>query len=103
MGTIGGTGISVSLRMHADRSKSMNSSAFSCADRSVALQPLGKGRVVLEVSLGVVPALETWMSLITTRPHWTWSGSTLRGVLNVKYWTEGLCSVVCGALGMASL
>jgi hypothetical protein len=48
--------------MHADRSKSMNRSAFSCGERSWVWQPSGK-------SVSTWSVLETWMSLKTTRPQ----------------------------------
>ena len=72
-----------------DRSKSMNSSAFSCGVSSVVTQPLGNG--CLPESDGV-PA-DTCRSLITTRPHCC-SGATSTGVLNEKYCTIGVFLVV---------
>ena len=72
------TGGVVSERMQAAMSKNMNSSTFSWGDRSVVVQPLGKGALTWSPE-------ETWMSLLTTRPHWFASGAPI-GVLKLKYW-----------------
>ena len=54
----GGVGGAWSLWMHDERSKSMNSSAFSCGESSVVLQPPG------HAGPGVSPTpAETWRSL----------------------------------------
>jgi hypothetical protein len=51
---------------HEERSKSMNSSAFSCAESFTFEHPAGT--FLLNVSAGLT-ALPTWRSLKTTRPQ----------------------------------
>src|SRR5262245_3540379 len=81
-GTDGGLSSGIT---HDDRSKSMNSSAFSCGVSVVVVQPLGNGDLP---ESNPIPA-DTCRSLITTRPHCC-SGAASTGVLNEKYWTIGL-------------
>src|SRR5688572_5919776 len=76
---MGGRGGSESGCTQEERSNSMNSSAFSCGDRSVVTQPVGQGRPPMS------PA-ETWMSVNTVRPHSMPTGAAT-GVLKVKYCT----------------
>src|SRR5258708_2089729 len=76
----GGIGGWLSFCTHADKSNSMNTSAFSCGVMPWVMQPVGNG----------LPARspdETWMSLNTTRPH-ILSSSAPTGALNVKYLTD---------------
>src|SRR5580704_714543 len=90
--------------MHDDKSKSMNSRAFSCGERSVVTQPFGKGCPVSSpngMPASFVAPEDTCRSLYTTRPHCA-PASTSRGVLNVMYSTAvwpggdvfGFCSVI---------
>src|ERR1700722_14283469 len=71
---------------HAERSKSMNSRAFSCGDRSVSAQPAGGGGLSLVAGL---PA--TCRSLKTARPQYVGpvlsggGGALITGVSNEKY------------------
>src|SRR6187549_413978 len=79
----GVVGVPVSICTHDDRSKNMNSSAFSCALRSMGpVQPPGKpGAPGCELS----PApSDTCTSVNTTRPHW-FAADVSTGVLNVRY------------------
>jgi hypothetical protein len=59
---VGGGGGAAPLHTGDARSKNMNSSARSCADIAVVVQPPGKG-------LPVASPEATWMSLKTTRPQ----------------------------------
>ena len=58
-----GTGSESSVT-HDDRSKSMNSSAFSCGERSFASQPAGGGE-----KSWIDGSPPTWRSLKTARPQ----------------------------------
>ena len=89
--TAGGVGGALSLWMQDDRSKSMNSSAFSCAERSPVLHDCGNG-----LFPGVFADALTWKSLNTTRPHCIGSGTSV-GVLKV------MCIVAFGSVvGMSA-
>jgi len=67
VGIGGSSGVPVSTCTQDDRSKNMNSSAFSCAvSVSGAVQPIGNG--VSGWELSPEPS-ETWTSVNTTRPH----------------------------------
>src|SRR3954469_23402479 len=67
--------------MHEDKSKIINSSAFSCGKSSVS--ELVEQRSGNGVSASSPPPNETCTSLNTIRPH---SGAPT-GVVNEKYWT----------------
>src|ERR1700679_3752277 len=60
-------GATVSGMTQEERSKSMNSSAFSCGERSVSAQLAG-GAVLVVSFVEVSPA--TWRSLNTARPQY---------------------------------
>src|SRR6187399_1919664 len=64
----GNSGVPVSTCTHDDRSKNMNSSAFSCAvSVNGAVHPIGNG--VSGCELSPDPS-DTCTSVNTTRPHW---------------------------------
>ena len=61
--TAGGIGILFSGRTHDERSKSMNSRAFSWAVSSVELHPIGKGCIASEKSTGFAGSVTTCTSV----------------------------------------
>src|SRR5262249_3380606 len=89
-GTPAAGGWTVSGMTQDERSKSMNSSAFACGDRSAVMQPPGGGE--LSVVAGSPP---TCRSLKTARPQY-WGGppsgrgGAFTGVSNEKYIVEAL-------------
>src|SRR6185312_3280990 len=87
---IGGRGWSKSFCTQEDRSKNMNSSAFSWGDSAVDVHPPGNGVSGCDES---PDAALTWMSVNTTRPHWPAAGAAT-GVLKVRYWTDWAGDVV---------
>src|SRR4051812_49175611 len=85
IGGVGGLGGAVSGCTHDARSKSMNSSTFSCGVRGLSLHSAGK------TTFWVVAASLTWKSLNSTRPHCCAPGVPT-GVLKVK------CCTVAGVV-----
>src|SRR6516162_265023 len=87
---VGGTG---SGWTQDERSKSMNSSAFSCGDKSpVVTQPPGNGVPGRDVSwVPLELADTTWRSVNTVRPHWLAGivAASSAGVFRVMYSTPG--------------
>src|SRR5512132_2119855 len=76
---------------HEERSKIMNTSAFSCAEKPPSrMQVWGKVMLLLRMA-----EVATWKSLKTTRPHWTpaspsGSGGGFSGMLKVRCWSDGM-------------
>src|SRR5262245_61197399 len=83
-GTIGTIGLPGVVCTHDDRSKNMNSSAFSWGVMSSdAEHPVGNGLSGFDMP----PPAPTWTSVKTARPHCA-SAVASTGVLNDRYCTD---------------
>src|SRR5271155_3291470 len=98
---------------HDERSKSMNSRAFSCGERSPLSQPPGGGEPPMLFSVSVFSGLpETCRSLKTARPQYAGDVApagvgAFTGVSNEKYivwfgWPDAVSDVIHGCEGLSA-